>query len=97
MAHTERPSAQEHNLTLIGRKTLKITGVSHVDRFDDEEITIDTCMGGCLLYTSFLIPHNLCRVRCAVMHYNREFIPVTLTVNRGILNYVIVCQYISVS
>ena len=46
MAYTERPSAQEHTLTLIGRKTLKITGVSHVDRFDDEEITIDTCMGG---------------------------------------------------
>ena len=46
MAYTERPAGQqEHNIILTGRKTLKITGVSHVDRFDDEEIEIVTCMG----------------------------------------------------
>ena len=46
MAYTERPLGhQEHNITLTGRKTLKITGVSHVDRFDDEEVAVDTCMG----------------------------------------------------
>ena len=45
MAYPERAVTQEHNITLTGRKTLKISGVSHVERFDDEEVTVSTCMG----------------------------------------------------
>lgn len=35
----------EHNLILKGRKQLEITGVKHVESFDNEEFLLETVMG----------------------------------------------------
>ncbi len=35
----------EHNLILRSRKTLEITGVKHVESFDNEEFLLETVMG----------------------------------------------------
>lgn len=35
----------DHNLILKGRKSLEITGVKHVESFDNEEFLLETVMG----------------------------------------------------
>ncbi len=41
----EELSLQEHRLELEGRSRLLITGVEEVERFDDEEIVMNTTAG----------------------------------------------------
>ncbi|MBU9722003.1 MULTISPECIES: sporulation protein YabP [Bacillaceae] len=37
--------AQEHHVTMRGRKTLDITGVKQVESFDNEEFLLETVLG----------------------------------------------------
>lgn len=41
----ERDPTEGHRLTLTNREHAFITGVSHVDSFDDQEIVVDTDLG----------------------------------------------------
>lgn len=41
--------AQEHQLMLFDRKTLSVTGVKHVDSFDEDEVQLRTTLGVLLL------------------------------------------------
>lgn len=47
--HYEHPAGNEvkpeHNVVLKRRKQLEITGVKHVDSFDNEEFLLETTMG----------------------------------------------------
>lgn len=45
MADDKRTVKMPHNVILEDRKTLMITGVSDVDSFDDQTITVYTDMG----------------------------------------------------
>lgn len=36
---------REHSITLLGRQTLSLEGVQHVDNFDDDTIVLSTTMG----------------------------------------------------
>lgn len=42
---SEQHVKPEHNLILKGRKQLEITGVKHVESFDNEEFLLETVMG----------------------------------------------------
>ncbi|PWA12132.1 sporulation protein YabP [Pueribacillus theae] len=41
----EKHIKPDHNLVLKGRKQLEITGVKHVESFDNEEFLLETVMG----------------------------------------------------
>ncbi len=41
--------SQEHQLTLTDRKSLSVTGVKHVDSFDEGKILLNTSFGVLLL------------------------------------------------
>ncbi len=38
-----------HQITLLERKRLQLTGVVHVDSFDDDEVILNTKMGGMVI------------------------------------------------
>ncbi|WP_246421744.1 sporulation protein YabP [Texcoconibacillus texcoconensis] len=35
----------DHSITMVGRKSLDISGVKHVESFDNEEFLLETTMG----------------------------------------------------
>jgi len=41
----EKQMKPEHDIMLKGRKSLEITGVKHVESFDNEEFLLETTMG----------------------------------------------------
>jgi sporulation protein YabP len=48
-----------HDVKMIGRKTLEITGVKHVESFDNEEFLLETSMGFLAIRGSNLKMKNL--------------------------------------
>ncbi len=38
-------NAGEHQLTIVGRRKMELTGVIHVESFDNEEIILETELG----------------------------------------------------
>ncbi|GIN58033.1 sporulation protein YabP [Lederbergia ruris] len=49
----------EHDLTMRGRKLLDITGVKHVESFDNEEFLLETTMGYLSIHGQNLQMKNL--------------------------------------
>lgn len=47
--HDPRETTQEHQLTVVNREQLNITGVLHMDSFDEAEILLDTDLGALAL------------------------------------------------
>lgn len=45
MQETERSTDMPHLVTLENRKTLSISGITDIDRFDEREIVLYTAMG----------------------------------------------------
>ena len=45
MDNYTNPSAATHRLIINNRETLDVTGVVHVDSFDDEEVILETELG----------------------------------------------------
>jgi sporulation protein YabP len=43
--YNQKPSTPNHDVRMIGRKNLEITGVKQVESFDNEEFLLETTMG----------------------------------------------------
>jgi sporulation protein YabP len=43
--NTTKPTVQEHDVIMRGRRLLDITGVKQVESFDNEEFLLETVMG----------------------------------------------------
>lgn len=61
----------EHQITMRGRKTLEITGVKHVESFDNEEFLLETNMGFLSIRGQHLQMKNLMLIK-AMCPYKEE-------------------------
>jgi sporulation protein YabP len=43
--YNHKPQGYEHHVSIKDREEMKVTGVSHVDSFDDEEVILETELG----------------------------------------------------
>ena len=43
--YNQKPAAPNHDVRIVGRKSLEITGVKQVESFDNEEFLLETSMG----------------------------------------------------
>ncbi|MDQ7794391.1 MAG: sporulation protein YabP [bacterium] len=46
MPEREEMGYQNHVVHMVNRESLSLTGVMHVDAFDDQEVAVDTELGG---------------------------------------------------
>ncbi len=63
----EELNRPEHNIILKGRKQLEITGVKHVESFDNEEFLLETVMGFLAIRGQHLKMKNLSVERGVVL------------------------------
>ncbi|MBS3901619.1 MAG: sporulation protein YabP [Dethiobacter sp.] len=45
MEHNYQKSSSQHRLIILNRESMDVTGVLHVDSFDDEEVILETEQG----------------------------------------------------
>ncbi len=43
--YNQRPQGYQHHVSIQDREEMKVTGVAHVDSFDDEEVVLETELG----------------------------------------------------
>ncbi len=43
--YNHKPQGYQHHVSITDREEMKVTGVSHVDSFDDEEVILETELG----------------------------------------------------